>query len=69
VEGGVDTQFIDSRNNLIFGSKGKMVAVIGLSDIAVIDTHDGLLVCRLSDTQKVKDLYKKMERYHKEYVE
>lgn len=69
VEGGVDAELIDSERNLVFGPKGKMIAVIGLSDVAVIDTTDGLLVCRLDQTQKVKELYKKLERYHKEYVE
>ncbi|KKQ73616.1 MAG: Mannose-1-phosphate guanylyltransferase, partial [Candidatus Woesebacteria bacterium GW2011_GWB1_38_5] len=57
-----------SENNLIIGSKGKMIAVIGLSDIAVIDTADGLLVCKLDQTQKVKDLYANLEHYYKEYT-
>ncbi|OGM73777.1 hypothetical protein A3H19_02585 [Candidatus Woesebacteria bacterium RIFCSPLOWO2_12_FULL_39_9] len=69
IEGGVDTQFIDSENNLIIGPKGKMVGVIGLSNIAVVDTTDGLLVCRLDQTQQVKDLYEKLEHYFKEYTE
>ncbi|KKQ50031.1 MAG: Mannose-1-phosphate guanylyltransferase (GDP) [Candidatus Woesebacteria bacterium GW2011_GWD1_38_10] len=68
IEGGCETQLIDSENNLIIGSKGKMIAVIGLSDIAVIDTADGLLVCKLDQTQKVKDLYANLEHYYKEYT-
>jgi mannose-1-phosphate guanylyltransferase len=68
VEGEADTQFIDSKRNLVIGPKGKMISLIGVSDIAVVDTPDGLLVCKLSETQKVKDLYKKLERYHKEYI-
>lgn len=69
VEGGADTETIDAKNNLIFGPKDKMIAVIGLSNIAVVDTPDGLLVCPLKDSQKVKTLYKKLEHYYKEYVE
>lgn len=68
-EGGADTQYIDSDNNLVIGPKGKMIALIGVSDIAVIDTPDGLLVCKLNETQKVKVLYEKLEHYHKEYTE
>jgi len=68
IEGGADTQLIDSDNNLIIGPKSKMIAIIGLSDIAVIDTSDGLLVCKLDQTQKVKALYKKLEQYYKEYI-
>lgn len=69
IEGGVDTELINAKDNLIFGPKGKLIAVIGLSNIAVIDTPDGLLVSRLEDTQKVKDLYKKLEQYYKKYIE
>lgn len=69
VQGGVDTTFIDSENNLVFGPSGKMIALIGVNDLAVIDTPDGLLICSVSLTQKVKDLYKKLESYNKEYIE
>lgn len=69
VEGGCDTKFIDAENNLVIGDKKKMVAVIGLSDIAVIDTKDGLLVCKLDQSQKVKDLYAELEHYYKNYTE
>lgn len=68
IEGGCDTELMDAQNNLVFGPKKKMIAVIGLSDIAVVDTPSGLLVCKLADSEKVKDLYKKLERYHKEYT-
>ncbi len=69
VEGGADVQLIDSSHNLIMGQRGKMIAVIGLSDIAVIDTPDGLLVTKLDQTHKVKDLYEKLNQYHKEYTD
>ncbi len=68
-EGGADTQYIDAEKNLVIGPKGKMIAVIGLTDIAVIDTPDGLLVCKLNETHKVKDLYAKLERYFPDYTE
>jgi mannose-1-phosphate guanylyltransferase len=69
VEGGVDTQFIDSNGNLVVGTMGKMIALIGVENTAVIDTPDGLLVCKLDQTHKVKDLYQKLKNYNKEYVE
>lgn len=69
VEGGADAEFIDAENNLVYGPKGKMIAVIGLSDIAVIDTPDGLVVSKIDLSQKVKDVYKKLEQYYKEYTE
>ena len=69
IEGGVDVQMIDADRNLVIGPRGKMISIIGLSDMVVIDTPDGLLVTKLDQTHKVKDLYKKLDRYHKEYTE
>lgn len=69
VQGGADVELVDAENNLIFGPKGKMIAVIGLSDIAVVDTKDGLLVSRLDKTEKVKKIYAKLEQYHKKYTD
>ena len=68
-EGGADTQYLDADKNLVIGPKGKMIAVIGVSDVAIIDTPNGLLVCKLTDTQRVKELYEKLEHYYKEYTE
>ena len=69
VEGGADTEFLDAENNLVMGPKGKMIVTIGLSNIVIVDTPDGLLVCNMDKTEKVKEVYAKMEEYHKEYVE
>jgi len=69
IEGGADTEIIDADRNLIVGQKGKVIAVIGLSDIVVADTPDGLLVCKMDKTDKVKDIFKKLEAEKKKYVE
>ena len=69
VEGGADMVQVDADENLIYGPKGKMIGILGLSNIAVIDTTDGLLVCKLDKAQKVKDLYQKLEQNHNEYTE
>jgi mannose-1-phosphate guanylyltransferase len=62
IAGNARTKIINAKNNLIVGPEGKMIAVIGLSDIVVVDTPDGLLVCNIKDTQKVKDLYEFLEK-------
>lgn len=69
VEGGADTEFIDSDNNLIIGQKGKIISVIGLTDVVIVDTSDALLVSRISSTDKVKEIFKRLEKIKKEYVE
>lgn len=69
IEGGVEIEFIDSFKNLVVGSKGKLVAIVGLKNIAVIDTKDALLVCDLDETQKVKQVFKKLEKKKPKFVD
>ena len=69
VEGEVRTEFIDSSNNLIIGEGDRLISVIGLKNIAVIDTHGALLVCNMDDTAKVKELFKKLESDKPEFVD
>jgi len=44
----------DSSDNLIYTTKDKLVATVGLNDYAVIDTDDVLLICPKSKSQEVK---------------
>ena len=66
---GSQAEFIDSNNNLVIGPAKKMISIIGLSNIAVIDTPDGLLVSDMEDTPKVKDLFAKLEKEKPEFVD
>ncbi|HEX7557310.1 MAG TPA: mannose-1-phosphate guanylyltransferase [Leptolinea sp.] len=34
----------------------KMIAAVGIKDIVIVDTPDALLICKKSDTQKVKQI-------------
>lgn len=68
IEGDIKTKFIDAANNLIIGKGKKMISVIGLENIAVVDTDDALLVCDLDKTDKVKQLFKILEEEDPEYV-
>lgn len=53
--------FIDSGNSLIFSTEEKPIAVIGLRDIAVINTGNGILVADLNHLQKVKEVTRKLK--------
>jgi mannose-1-phosphate guanylyltransferase len=57
VEGAVA---IDAKNNVVY-APGKTVAMIGVSDLVLVDTGDAILVCRKSDAQSVKDVVAKLE--------
>lgn len=45
----------DGQNNLII-SDDRLIATIGLSDIAVIDTTDALLICPKNQSQRVSEI-------------
>lgn len=51
-------EMIDTKNCLIFSRDQKIVGAIGLSDMIIIDTPEGLLVCPRDQAPKVKQLYK-----------
>lgn len=51
---------IDSQNNLIFSRDKKTVGVIGLANMVVVDTDQGLLVCPIDKAPMVKQLYRKL---------
>ena len=46
----------DCQNSLILGSQGRLVAALGLQDVAVIDTPDALLVMSRDRAQDVRQL-------------
>lgn len=69
IEGEPEVVQVDAFKNLIIGQKGKVISIVGLKNIAVIDTGDALLVCDLDSTQKVKDVFNKLEEKNPKYVE
>lgn len=55
---------IDTNNSMIYRygqNNGKLFVTIGLDDIAIIDTDDVLLVCRIDQSQKVKEVVTKLK--------
>jgi len=52
---------IDTRNSLVMGPEGKLIATIGIEDLVVVDTDDALLVCPKSRAQDVKKLVEEMK--------
>lgn len=51
----------ESKGNVIKAPKDKMVAVLGLDDHIVIDTGDILMICPLSEEQKIKQLVSELK--------
>jgi mannose-1-phosphate guanylyltransferase len=46
----------NSKNCLVSGNKGKLISLVGVENLAIIDTPDGLLICSLEQSQHVRDL-------------
>lgn len=56
-----DTFVKDSKNNLIMSSKG-FVGVVGVEDLIIINTKEGLLICKRGRSQEVKDVVDYLKR-------
>jgi len=54
--------FIDSENSMIFSTDEKPVAAIGLKNIVVINTENGVLVADMNELQKVKKVIRKLDK-------
>jgi mannose-1-phosphate guanylyltransferase len=52
---------IDSKNCLIINDQ-KITAAVGVEDLLIVDTDNGLLVCKKGDSQKVKDVVDYLRR-------
>ncbi|MDI9632538.1 MAG: mannose-1-phosphate guanylyltransferase/mannose-6-phosphate isomerase [Methanolinea sp.] len=52
-----DADFVDAERNFVH-APGKRVALIGVNDLALVDTGDALLACRLDMAESVGDLVK-----------
>ena len=55
-----DVHLMDAKNCLVFSREKRIAGVIGVSDMVIVDTENGLLICPLKQTAKVKQLYKEI---------
>jgi len=55
VSRGLNNVFIDSFDSMIFSTQDKPIALIGLKNVAVIDTPNGVLVANMDQLQRVKE--------------
>ena len=64
---GPDDVAIDARNNLIRGTSGKTIALVGVHDLVVVETDDAILVIpreRAQDVRLIVDALKTAKRTH-----
>jgi mannose-1-phosphate guanylyltransferase len=47
---------VEAGNNIVFSSRKKFVALMGVHDLIVVETPDALLVCHRHEAEKIKQL-------------
>lgn len=52
----INATFADAENNLVVSNSDKMISVVGLDNIAVVETENAILVCDLNKAQNVKEI-------------
>lgn len=61
---------LDNDNCHIFNyNDQQIITTIGLTDICVVNMKDALLISKLSQTQKVKDIYQQLDSIGSSYIE
>ena len=56
---------LDSKNNVLFSDDDTLIGVIGMQNTAVVKSGNGILVCPLSEEQKVKQLLQLISNQYK----
>lgn len=51
----------DSQNNIVFSESGKMISLVGVEGFAIVETDDAILVCKLDEAQKVKEIVNELK--------
>lgn len=56
------TTAVHAENNIVYTTSGKQVALVGVSDLIVVDTGDALLVCKQSEADAIKQAVKEIPK-------
>jgi mannose-1-phosphate guanylyltransferase len=58
---------LDTNNTLIYTKDDeRLVVTIGLDDMVIVDAGDVLMVCKVDQSQKVKDVVEHLKKHHQE---
>lgn len=52
---------LNTKDSMVY-SKDRLIAAIGLKDMAIIDTPDALMVCPLEETQHIRQVVEKLKQ-------
>jgi mannose-1-phosphate guanylyltransferase len=58
---------VDTHNTLVYSKNAeRLVVTIGLDDIVIVDAGDVLMVCKVDQSQKVRDVVEHLKKHHQE---
>lgn len=57
-----NTCLVDSENVYIRSSSGKKIAVVGVNNLIVVETPEGILICNDHSSQKIREAARKFNR-------
>lgn len=64
---GADAIQIEAKNCLILSEQPqRLIVTVGVSDLVIVDTGDALLICKASESQKVREVVNAIKRNHQD---
>ena len=57
----VNVTFAGSQKNLVVSNSGKMISLVGMENVAVVETEGAILVCDLNQAQGVKEIVEQLK--------
>ncbi len=54
--GNCTVKTLDAGNNIVFSKSARTIALLGVSDLIIVETPDALLVCNRHEAEKIKQL-------------
>ncbi len=58
---------LETRNTLMYGNNpDRLIVTIGLDDMVIVDVNDVLLVCKVDQAQKVRDVVEHLKKHRQE---
>lgn len=58
---------LETRNTLLYGNNpDRLIVTIGLDDMVIVDVDDVLLVCKVDQAQKVRDVVEHLKKHRQE---
>lgn len=57
---------LETNNTLVYGGADRLIVTIGVDDMIVVETGDALLICKMDQSQKVKDVVEHLKKHKQE---